>query len=110
VQDREQYIITGIQEKVRGRLYRLTFHAETEREADRITIQEIEQALLSERCQLIENYPDDPRGASCLLLGFTEQGLPIHFVCGISLPDMLIIITVYRPDPEQWVDWRIRKE
>jgi hypothetical protein len=102
-------IITEIQQKIRDRLYRLTAHAEREREADRITIQEIEEALLSERCQVVENYPEDPRGASCLVLGFTEHDLPIHAVCGISLPQMLIIITVYRPDPEQWIDWKIRR-
>ncbi|MBI4641341.1 MAG: DUF4258 domain-containing protein, partial [Candidatus Tectomicrobia bacterium] len=95
MQNKEQYeaIIADVQEKVRNRLYRLTSHAEREREADRITIREIEEALLSEQCQVIENYPSDPRGASCLLLGFTRQGLPIHVVCGVSLPDMLIIIT-----------------
>jgi hypothetical protein len=103
-------IIAGIQQKVTNRQYRLTAHAEQEREAESITIREIEQALLSQRCEIVENYPDDPRGASCLVLGFTEQGLPIHTVCGISLPDMLILITVYRPDPALWIDWKIRRE
>jgi hypothetical protein len=111
VQSGEHYetIITDVQQRIRDRLYRLTAHAEREREADRITIREIEEALLSERCQVVENYPEDPRGASCLVLGFTLPGLPIHAVCGIALPHMLIIITVYRPDPEQWIDWKIRK-
>jgi len=111
VQNREHYaaLLTEIRQKIRDRLYRLTAHAEREREADRVTIREIEEALLSEEGQMVENYPEDPRGASCLVLGFTEHGLPIHAVCGISLPQMLIIITVYRPDPEQWIDWKIRR-
>jgi hypothetical protein len=84
--------------------------AEGEREADQITIiREIEEALLSERCEVIENYPDDPRGASCLVLGFTEEGLPLHLVCGVSLSDVIVIVTVYRPHPDKWFDWRIRK-
>src|SRR5712692_7426688 len=110
VQDRERYaaIITDIQQKISARLYRLTAHAEREREADRITIRELEEALRLQRCQVIEDYPEDPRGASCLVLGFTEQDLPIHTVCGISLPERLIIVTVYRPDPALWLDWRVR--
>ncbi len=103
-------IVLDIQERVRTRRYRLTLHAETERDADQITIAEIEQALLSERCEVIENYPSDPRGHSCLVLGFALQNDPIHIVCGLSVPEMLIIITVYRPDPEKWIEWRIRKE
>jgi len=45
VQDREPYapIIADVQQKVRTRQYRLTAHAEREREADSITIQEIEE-------------------------------------------------------------------
>lgn len=111
VQNREHYesLLTEIRQQIRDRLYRLTAHAEREREADRVTIREIEEALLSEQCQVVENYPEDQRGASCLVLGFTEYGLPIHAVCGISLPHILIIITVYRPDPEQWIDWKIRR-
>jgi hypothetical protein len=108
-QERSDTVIAAIQQQISNRQYRLTAHAEREREADRITIQELEEALRSPRCQVIENYPEDPRGASCLVLGFTGQDLPIHTVCGIALPAMLIIITVYRPDPELWTDWRVRK-
>ena len=111
MQDRNSYapIIADVQQKVRTRQYRLTAHAEREREADSITIQDIEEALLSQRCEVVENYPEDPRGASCLLLGFTGRGLPLHAVCGTALSDMLIIVTVYRPDPALWIDWNIRR-
>ena len=102
-------LLLDIKQKVRTKSYRLTSHAEREREADQITVREIEEALLSERCEVIENYPDDPRGASCLVLGFTGEGLPLHLVCGVSLPDVMVIITVYRPHPDKWFDWRIRK-
>ena len=102
-------LIAMIQQHVANRQYRLTFHAEREREADRITIHEIEEALRSSRCQVVENYPDDPRGASCLVLGFTERDAPIHVVCGVAEAEMLIMITVYRPDPDLWVDWVVRR-
>jgi hypothetical protein len=54
-------------------------------------------------------YPDDPRGHSHLLLGFTEQDEPIHMVGAIH-EGTLVIITIYRPDPELWENLRVRRE
>ena len=99
-----------LQAKVRQKKYRLTFHAEREREADLITQQEIEEAVLSGQCEIIEDYPADPRGHSCLILGITRAGLPIHMVCGHLSEEEFLVITIYRPDPEQWINWRTRKE
>ena len=90
--------------------YRLTFHAEVERDADAVTAEEIEEALLSDNAEIIEDYPNDPRGPSCLILGFTNTGAAIHIVCGVVDSGLEVIVTVYRPDPEEWVKWRIRKE
>jgi len=103
-------IIDRLQAKAREQKYRLTFHAEKEREADRILRQEIEEAVASEECELLEDYPTDPRGHSCLLLGFAQAGLPIHMVCGYLGEEEFLVITIYRPDPELWINWRMRKE
>ena len=43
-----------------------------------------------------------------LMLGFSRAGLPIHAVCAIT--DVLLIITLYRPDPGRWIEWRERRE
>jgi hypothetical protein len=51
--------------------------------------------------QLIENYLDDPRGHSCLLLGFGNGDRPIHIVAA-PRDEYLAIITAYVPDPAQW--------
>lgn len=99
-----------IQARVRAKQYRLSGHAESEREADQITHEEIVDALLSEQCEIVEDYPNDPRGASCLVLGFTRNSKPIHLVCGISLSDVMVVITLYRPSSNEWIDWRKRKE
>ena len=93
---------------VRAGGYRLTLHAEREREDDAISIAENEYALGSDHLELLENCQDDPRGASGLFLGFTAGGQPIHAVVGMSNPDLVVIITVYGPDPELWYDWRGR--
>ena len=84
--------------------------SEKERESDHMTLQEIEEAILSEQSELIEDYPSDPRGHSCLVLGFTRAGLPIHMVCGNLYEQEFLVVTIYRPDPAQWVEWRARKE
>ena len=88
--------------------YRITEHAETEREADLISAEELVEALTSERLEQLESYPNDARGASGLFLGFTRQGLPIHAVVGLSSSEVVVIVTMYRPDPELWYDWRRR--
>ena len=50
---------------------------------------------------LVEDYPDDSRGHSCLLLGPGDQGRAIHVVCAPK-EDYLAIVTAYLPDPTQW--------
>ena len=86
----------------------MTLHAENERDRDRILVREIEEALRGRNMEIIEDYPADPRGPSFLLLGFTEMEMPIHAVC--ALTEVLVIITLYRPDPSRWVEWRRRRE
>jgi hypothetical protein len=51
--------------------------------------------------ELVGHYPEDARGHSCLLLGFGDQGRPIHVVCAPKT-EYLAIITAYLPDPTQW--------
>lgn len=93
---------------IKARRYRLTLHAEQERDADEITIGEIEQAFSGPRAEVIEDYPDDPRGPSVLVLGWTEADVPLHAVWSIH-ENTAVLITIYRPDPKLWTDWRKRK-
>jgi hypothetical protein len=72
-----------------------------------ITPAEVEDILITG--EVIENYPEDPRGPSCLLLGKGEGGRWLHVVCSPK-DDYLAIITAYVPDPEQWsADFRRRR-
>jgi len=100
-----------IREKGMAGLYRLTLHAEKERLMDQLTTDHIEQALST--AEVIEDYPEDKRGHSCLVLGWSSSG-PVHLVIG-GLEGggqaELVVITIYRPDLSQWeADWRTRKE
>jgi hypothetical protein len=59
---------------------------------------------------VIEDYSEDVRGPSCLMLGWGEADRALHVVCAPK-PDYLAIITTYLPSPEQWgPDWRTRKK
>ena len=60
--------------------------------------------------EVIEEYPKDARGHSCLLLGFGDRERPIHVVCA-PREDYLAIITAYLPDAHEWSsDFRKRVE
>lgn len=60
--------------------------------------------------EVIEDYPDDPRGHSCLILGVDDSSGTVHVVCAPK-DDFLTIITAYRPDAQRWsADFRTRTE
>ena len=102
----------GVLERLRALMtagrYRLTLHAEEERDADEITIDDIEEAYSDAAGEIIEDYPDDPRGHSALVLAFTKAREPLHAVWSIH-ENTAILITSYRPDPKLWTNWRKRK-
>jgi hypothetical protein len=97
--------IEFIRASVAAGAYGLSLHADDERLADGLTVLEVEEALAS--AEMLEEYPDDPRGPSCLVLGFTG-GQPVHVVCGLTRQGRMLVITVYRPLPPKWKDPRTR--
>ncbi len=62
---------------------------------------EIRQAAKNGR--VIEDYPDDKYSPSCLILGFTQQGRALHQV-SYAETEMVRIITLYEPDPDEWIE------
>lgn len=75
----------------------------------KISLTTIEDAIRTGN--IIEDYPKDPRGPSCLIHGITQEGRPIHVVCGRIDREEIIIITAYEPSLEEWEpDWRTRKK
>ena len=92
-----------IQERIRDNRYEISFHAERERENDHLLVADIEESVLL-RGELLEDYPDDPRGHSCLVLGFNRAGQAIHTVWGLLPSDWVRLITVYIPKPPKWID------
>lgn len=80
---------------------RHTLHALKEEMRDELTAKYLDRLLLK-NFELIEDYPTDPRGHSCLLLTWYRDR-PIHVVCALH-EAMLIIVTVYIPSRQEWKD------
>jgi len=59
--------------------------------------------------EIIEDYPEDVRGHSCLMLGWSSTGRPVHVVCAPK-SEYLAIISAYLPIPERWeADFKTRR-
>ncbi len=101
-------IIHDIRLRLKRRRVLHTFHALKEEIREGLTAQEIENALLK-GFELVEDYPEDPRGHSCLVLAWTKEK-PVHVVCAPH-EEVLIIVTVYIPSREEWeMNYRTRRK
>lgn len=70
-----------------------------------LTVQEIQKVLLTG--DVIEDYPEDVRGHSCLLMA-VPAGRPVHVVCSPKV-EYLAVIAAYVPDKAHWSsDFRTR--
>ncbi|WP_295400172.1 DUF4258 domain-containing protein [uncultured Thiocystis sp.] len=59
--------------------------------------------------EIIEEYPDDQRGESCLITHSTRCRT-IHVVCAPKI-EYLAVITAYLPSPDLWSpDFKVRKQ
>ena len=82
----------------RGR-FKITLHARVEMHAEGIMDKEMREAILDGT--IVEDYPEDERGHSCLVYGQTGEGRHLHVVVS-AFADPPIIITVYEPKPPRW--------
>ena len=73
-----------------------------------ITVQDVRRVVM--RGEIIEDYPEDARGHSCLLLGRDSAGQAVHVVCSPK-PGFLAIITAYLPDAAEWdITFKVRSK
>ena len=59
--------------------------------------------------ELIEDYPDDKYSPSALLLGFSAAERALHLQVAFDDSALTKIITIYEPDPKEWIDYRKRR-
>lgn len=94
---------------IRERIY-YSRHAKSEMQIEEfgeILDREVAEAVASGR--IIEDYPDDKPYPSCLIFGRTDAGRPIHVVCAYGgEEDHTVIVTVYHPHPQRWIEYERR--
>ena len=102
-------MLEEIQSKILRRQYEFSKHAVDQSIIREISIVEMDEAI-SGGGEIIEDYPEDKYGPSCLILGFTKTGRQLHIQCSYPSRPLIKIITLYEPDPDLWVDFRMRKQ
>lgn len=101
-------MIEKIAKAIQNKRYNITDHADEEKEKDHLFIQEILETTLSGK--IIENYLKDFPFPSCLILGYYKKKEPVHSVWAYDeINQIAILITVYRPDPEKWINFEKRR-
>lgn len=102
-------LLREIRDALAQRRYAFTVHAVHQAEERTITPLEVEEAILAESSEIIEDYHDDPRGPSCLILGWTLKRRPLHVQLSYP-PPMVFVITVYEPTDDRWIGYRTRRD
>ncbi|HVF61089.1 MAG TPA: DUF4258 domain-containing protein [Thermoanaerobaculia bacterium] len=89
---------------VSRREVRVSDHGYDELSADGILVREV-LAGISE-AEVVEDYPDYPKGPCVLVLQADEAGRPLHVLWGVPIGQSspAVVITAYRPDPRRWTD------
>ena len=100
--------IEEIRRKLLDGKYIVSFTHTEKLRVRRIRAQELEQ--VAQVGTIIEEYPNDPRGPSCLIFGLAGKR-PLHVLCGRLDAEEILVITAYEPDQGEWEnDGRTRKK
>ena len=100
-------MIKKIRKAFRENRYEYSLHAVDQSILRHITRKEILEAI--ENGEIIEDYPEDKFGPSCFIYGKTNLERPLHIQCSYPTRPKIKIITVYEPDPEEWIDFKRRR-
>ncbi len=102
-------MIEQIRKKVVQRKYEFSKHALNQSIIRNISIWDFEDAVIHSS-EVIEDYPMDKYGPSCLVLCFTRSNKALHVVCAHPGLDLLKVITLYEPNPVLWINLKIRRQ
>lgn len=100
-------LIDEIREKIAEGAFEFSQHAVDQSIVRHVSLDEVTDSLAAG--EVIEDYPEDKYGPSCLVFGFTREGRPLHVQCSYPERPLVKIITVYEPDPARWIDFRTRR-
>ena len=101
-------MIEKIREKIAQNQFEFSQHAVDQGIVRRISVQELRDAIANG--EVIEDYPEDKYGPSCLILGFTLAGRPLHTQCSYPSRPLIKVITLYEPNLQLWIDFKIRRD
>jgi len=100
--------IEDIVDAIRHNRIRITDHADEEAQADHLSFDEVFISVF--QGEVIEDYPTDKPYPSCLIYGQTFRDEPVHSVWAYNPANQwAVLITVYRPDPNRWIEWKKRR-
>jgi hypothetical protein len=101
-------ILDEIRTKIRNGQFEFSQHATDQTIIRHIRVQEVREAI--EESEVIEDYPNDKYGPSCLILGFTKSKRPLHIQCSYPSRPLVKIITLYEPAPLRWIHFKTRRK
>ena len=100
-------VIDEIRDRIADGLFEFSQHAVDQSIMRHIRVQELREAVAVG--EIIEDYPDDKYGPSCLVFGVTLLNRPLHIQCSYPSRPVVKIITLYEPDPQRWVNFKVRR-
>ena len=99
--------LSQIQQALAAGQFEFSRHALRRAVERNISEQEIREAGVM--AEVVESYPQDKYSPSGLLLGLTRGGRALHFQVSFAGSDATKIITIYEPDPNEWIENRKRR-
>ena len=100
-------MIDDIRDKITRGQFEFSQHAVDQSIVRHISVQELREAIAVG--EVIEDYPTDKYGPSCLVFGVTLAYRPLHIQCSYPSRPLVKIVTLYEPDPRRWVDFKVRR-
>lgn len=94
-----------IKEYIKNGKFRISDHAVKRMIQRNISLNDIKQAVL--KGEIIEEYSGDKYSPSCLIYGQTDLEKDLHVL--LSFPPNIVIVTIYEPDPLEWIECKIRR-
>ena len=93
-----------VQELVNSGEFRISEHGYDELAEDGILAGEVIAGLAE--AQMVEDYPNYPKGPCVLVLQAGGDRRAIHAVWGLprGQDSPAVLVTAYRPDPKKWTD------